>query len=48
MVLMVDVAYAWSDPKRALKLLRRWDHHLDFVETPLDVTTRSYAFSSRQ
>jgi L-alanine-DL-glutamate epimerase-like enolase superfamily enzyme len=38
MVLMVDVAYAWSDAKRALDVLRRLEpFDLFFVETPLDI-----------
>jgi len=38
MVLMLDVAYAWSDPKRALQILQRLEPYgLDFVETPLDI-----------
>jgi L-alanine-DL-glutamate epimerase-like enolase superfamily enzyme len=38
MVLMVDVAYAWSDAKRALRVLRALEpYDLFFVETPLDI-----------
>jgi len=38
MVLMVDVAYAWSDAERALRVLRQLEpHKLFFVETPLDI-----------
>jgi L-alanine-DL-glutamate epimerase-like enolase superfamily enzyme len=38
MVLMVDVAYAWSDAKRALAVLRQLEpYDLFFVETPLDI-----------
>ncbi len=38
MVLMVDVAYAWSDAKRALRVLRWLEpYDLFFVETPLDI-----------
>jgi L-alanine-DL-glutamate epimerase-like enolase superfamily enzyme len=38
MVLMVDVAYAWSDAKRALRVLRRLEpYDLFFLETPLDI-----------
>jgi L-alanine-DL-glutamate epimerase-like enolase superfamily enzyme len=37
MVLMVDVAYAWSDPNQALRILRLLEpYDLYFVETPLD------------
>jgi L-alanine-DL-glutamate epimerase-like enolase superfamily enzyme len=46
MVLMVDVAYAWSDAKRALRVLRQLDpYDLFFVETPLDIDDlEGYAF----
>jgi len=38
MVLMVDVAYAWSDAKRALRVLRWLEpYDLFFVETPLEI-----------
>src|SRR5262245_17785825 len=38
MVLMVDVAYAWSDANQALRILRRLEpYDLFFVETPLDI-----------
>jgi L-alanine-DL-glutamate epimerase-like enolase superfamily enzyme len=38
MVLMVDVAYAWSDANQALRVLRRLEpYDLFFVETPLDI-----------
>jgi L-alanine-DL-glutamate epimerase-like enolase superfamily enzyme len=38
MVLMVDVAYAWSDAKQALRILRLLEpYDLFFVETPLDI-----------
>src|SRR5262245_5339613 len=38
MVLMVDVAYAWSDVDQALSVLERLEpHDLFFVETPLDI-----------
>jgi L-alanine-DL-glutamate epimerase-like enolase superfamily enzyme len=38
MVLMLDVAYAWSDAKRALRVLRQLEpYDLFFVETPLDI-----------
>src|SRR5262249_44881744 len=38
MVLMVDVAYAWSDANRALRVLRLLEpYDLFFVETPLDI-----------
>lgn len=38
MVLMVDVAYAWSDAKRALGVLQALEpYDLFFVETPLDI-----------
>jgi L-alanine-DL-glutamate epimerase-like enolase superfamily enzyme len=38
MVLMVDVAYAWSDAQRALAVLRQLEpYDLYFVETPLDI-----------
>ena len=46
MVLMVDVAYAWSDAKRALRVLRQLEpYDLFFVETPLDIDDlEGYAF----
>jgi L-alanine-DL-glutamate epimerase-like enolase superfamily enzyme len=46
MVLMVDVAYAWSDAKRALRVLRWLEpYDLFFVETPLDIDDlEGYAF----
>lgn len=38
MVLMVDVAYAWSDVDQALSVLERLEpYDLFFVETPLDI-----------
>src|SRR5438132_3569153 len=38
MDLMVDVAYAWSDAKQALRILRLLEPYgLYFVETPLDI-----------
>src|SRR5205823_7641489 len=38
MVLMVDVAYAWSDANHALRILRLLEpYDLFFVETPLDI-----------
>jgi L-alanine-DL-glutamate epimerase-like enolase superfamily enzyme len=38
MVLMVDVAYAWSDANQALRILRLLEpYDLYFVETPLDI-----------
>jgi L-alanine-DL-glutamate epimerase-like enolase superfamily enzyme len=38
MVLMVDVAYAWSDAERAARVLRQLEpYDLFFVETPLDI-----------
>ncbi|HZU36668.1 MAG TPA: mandelate racemase/muconate lactonizing enzyme family protein [Gemmataceae bacterium] len=38
MVLMVDVAYAWSDANQALRILRLLEpYDLFFVETPLDI-----------
>src|SRR5262245_53577938 len=38
MVLMVDVAYAWSNADRALRVLRLLEpYDLFFVETPLDI-----------
>jgi L-alanine-DL-glutamate epimerase-like enolase superfamily enzyme len=38
MVLMVDVAYAWSDVKSALRILNRLEpYDIFFVETPLDI-----------
>jgi L-alanine-DL-glutamate epimerase-like enolase superfamily enzyme len=38
MVLMVDVAYAWSDANQALRVLRQLEpYDLFFVETPLDI-----------
>jgi len=36
--LMVDVAYAWFDPKQALRILKRLEKYdLFFVETPIDI-----------
>lgn len=36
--LMVDVAYAWSDPKQALRVLRQLEpYDIFFLETPLDI-----------
>lgn len=45
-VLMVDVAYCWSDPKRALRVLDRLaPFDIFFVETPLDIDDLDgYAF----
>jgi len=38
MVLMIDVAYAWTDPQRALSVLQQLaPYNLFFVETPLDI-----------
>jgi L-alanine-DL-glutamate epimerase-like enolase superfamily enzyme len=38
MVLMVDVAYAWSDVNQALRILRLLEpYDLYFIETPLDI-----------
>lgn len=38
MTLMVDVAYAWADTKRALSVLKRLEpYDLFFLETPLDI-----------
>lgn len=38
MVLMVDVAYAWSDAKAALRTIGRLEpYDLFFIETPLDI-----------
>jgi L-alanine-DL-glutamate epimerase-like enolase superfamily enzyme len=38
MVLMVDVAYAWSDPNQALRVLQLLEpYDLYFAETPLDI-----------
>lgn len=38
MTLMVDVAYAWSDAKQALAILRQLEpYDLFFLETPLDI-----------
>jgi L-alanine-DL-glutamate epimerase-like enolase superfamily enzyme len=38
MVLMVDVAYAWSDANQALRILNRLEpYDLFFIETPLDI-----------
>src|SRR5437868_8989351 len=47
MVLMVDVAYAWSDAKQALRVLRLLEpYDLYFMETPLDIDDlEGYAFS---
>jgi L-alanine-DL-glutamate epimerase-like enolase superfamily enzyme len=46
MVLMVDVAYAWSDADRALGVLRQLEpYDLFFVETPLDIDVlEGYAY----
>lgn len=46
MTLMVDVAYAWSDQKQALRILKQLERHdLFFVETPIDVDDLDgYAF----
>ncbi len=45
-VLMVDVAYAWSDPQQALRVLERLaPYDLFFLETPLDIDDlEGYAF----
>jgi L-alanine-DL-glutamate epimerase-like enolase superfamily enzyme len=45
-VLMVDVAYAWSDARQALRVIERLaPYDLDFVETPLDIDDLDgYAF----
>jgi L-alanine-DL-glutamate epimerase-like enolase superfamily enzyme len=45
-VLMVDVAYAWSDAKRALRVLNRLEpYDLFFLETPIDIDDLDgYAF----
>jgi L-alanine-DL-glutamate epimerase-like enolase superfamily enzyme len=45
-VLMVDVAYAWSDAKRALRVLKRLEpYDLFFLETPIDIDDlEGYAF----
>ena len=45
-VLMVDVAYQWSDPKQALRALLRFEpYDIYFLETPLDVDDLDgYAF----
>ncbi|MCC7419330.1 MAG: mandelate racemase/muconate lactonizing enzyme family protein [Planctomycetaceae bacterium] len=38
MTLMVDVAYAWSDAKRALRVLKALEpYDLFFLETPIDI-----------
>ena len=38
MQLMVDVAYAWSDAKQALRVLRQLEpYDLYFLETPIDI-----------
>jgi L-alanine-DL-glutamate epimerase-like enolase superfamily enzyme len=38
MVLMLDVAYAWSDAKAALRVLKQLERYdLFFVETPIDI-----------
>jgi L-alanine-DL-glutamate epimerase-like enolase superfamily enzyme len=44
--LMVDVAYAWSDPKQALRVLRGLEpYDIFFLETPLDIDDLDgYAF----
>lgn len=45
-VLMVDMAYAWSNAKQALSILRRLEpYELFFLETPLDIDDLAgYAF----
>jgi len=45
-VLMVDVAYAWSDAKRALRVIERLEpYDIYFIETPLDIDDLDgYAF----
>jgi L-alanine-DL-glutamate epimerase-like enolase superfamily enzyme len=38
MTLMVDVAYAWNDPRQALRILKRLEpYDLFFLETPLNI-----------
>jgi L-rhamnonate dehydratase len=38
MVLMLDVAYAWPDARKALAVLQRLEpYNLEFVETPIDI-----------
>jgi L-alanine-DL-glutamate epimerase-like enolase superfamily enzyme len=46
LVLMVDVAYGWPDPRTALGILERLSlHDLFFVETPIDIDDLDgYAF----
>lgn len=46
MVLMVDVAYAWSDAKSALRVLNHLEpYEIFFIETPLDIDDLDgYAF----
>jgi len=46
MVMMVDVAYAWSDAKRALRVLEKLEpYDLFFFETPIDIDDlEGYAF----
>jgi L-alanine-DL-glutamate epimerase-like enolase superfamily enzyme len=46
LVLMVDVAYAWSDPRVALRVAERLaPHAIEFLETPLDIDDLDgYAF----
>jgi L-alanine-DL-glutamate epimerase-like enolase superfamily enzyme len=50
MVLMVDVAYAWSDAERAARALRQLEpYDLFFVETPLDIDDlEGYAYLHSQ
>lgn len=45
-VMMVDVAYCWTDPKEALRVLQRLEpYDIYFIETPLDVDDLDgYAF----
>lgn len=46
MTLMVDVAYAWTDPREALEVIKRLEqYHLYFIETPLMIDDLDgYAF----
>ena len=45
-VMMVDVAYCWSDAKQALRVIERMaEHDIFFVETPLNIDDMAgYAF----
>jgi len=50
MTLMVDVAYAWTDPREALEVIKRLEqYNLYFIETPLNIDNLDgYAFLAEQ